>query len=741
LKNLELWAGAECTVNRVGNDFISQLHETGHYFRDDDVSLFGEIGASAVRFPVLWELSSADQSKQWHWSDERLGALRRANIRPIIGLVHHGSGPAHTSLLSDDFGPGLAAHALAVAERYSWVEEWTPVNEPLTTARFSALYGHWYPHARDERSFWTALLNQIDAVRLSMRAIRSVIPHARLVQTEDLGRTYSTPPLAEQATFDNTRRWSGWDLLCGRVQEEHELWGRLCTLGLEDRLRVIADDPCPPDIIGINHYLTSDRFLDHRLSLYPEQCHGSNGSQAYADVEAIRVLSPPPQAFSGAIREAWERYKTPIALTEVHNGCTREEQLRWMLQAWDAATSSLADGIEVVAVTAWAVFGNQGWNTLLTGRGKYEEGAFDVRGGTPRPTALARLLKALGGPREAPAAALGDGWWSRDIRFHYPVVRRLRTMAEPVMPARPHRLAPILIVGATGTLGQALAAACHHRNLPFELTNRSQLDVQDQRSIEKAIEHYQPSAVINASGWVRVDEAEDDPQVCFQVNADGAGRLAATCAAAGLPSISFSSDLVFDGSQREYVESDQTAPLNVYGRSKCRMEETIAALSGRHLVVRTAAFFSPADEFNFARHVVQALARGEHFCASNDQAISPTYVPDLCNAVLDLVIDEEAGVWHLSNRSTLSWADFARMVAVQCGLDAGLVRDVSGDALRWRARRPAQCGLASERGGILPSLEDAVARFARNLPAFTEAAPNQDQRPPQQPTGRSARVA
>src|SRR6185369_7451583 len=128
--------------------------------------------------------------------------LSRYGIRPIAGLVHHGSGPAYTSLLDPGFAPGLAAHAAAAARRYPWISEWTPVNEPLTTARFSALYGLWYPHARDERLFWTALVNQIEGVQLAMAEIRKVIPRARLVQTEDLGRTWATARMAQQAAFD-----------------------------------------------------------------------------------------------------------------------------------------------------------------------------------------------------------------------------------------------------------------------------------------------------------------------------------------------------------------------------------------------------------------------------------------------------------------------------------------------------------------------------------------------------------
>ena len=106
----------------------------------------------------------------------KLAELRRLDLRPILGLVHHGSGPAYTSLVEDSFAPGLAAHARATAERYPWVQDWTPVNEPLTTARFSCLYGHWYPHLLDEDACWLALLNQIDATRVVIRATEDLDP-------------------------------------------------------------------------------------------------------------------------------------------------------------------------------------------------------------------------------------------------------------------------------------------------------------------------------------------------------------------------------------------------------------------------------------------------------------------------------------------------------------------------------------------------------------------------------------
>src|SRR3954453_5291239 len=162
-RRLELWGGVECPRNRVGDRTFDQLDRTGHADRLEDLDLIAGIGVRAVRYPVLWERVAptglADAA--WSWADERLGRLRDLGVRPIVGLLHHGSGPAYTSLLDPDFPEQLATFAMAVARRYPWVRDYTPVNEPLTTARFSGLYGHWYPHRCTDHDFVTALLNQL----------------------------------------------------------------------------------------------------------------------------------------------------------------------------------------------------------------------------------------------------------------------------------------------------------------------------------------------------------------------------------------------------------------------------------------------------------------------------------------------------------------------------------------------------------------------------------------------------
>jgi dTDP-4-dehydrorhamnose reductase len=285
----------------------------------------------------------------------------------------------------------------------------------------------------------------------------------------------------------------------------------------------------------------------------------------------------------------------------------------------------------------------------------------------------------------------------------------------------PTAVRPLLIAGGSGTLGTALAAACRHRGISHVVTRRSQLDLASLDSICIALDEHRPWAVINAAGWVRVDEAEQQPDTCMAVNAEGAAALSKACADRDVATVSFSSDLVFDGLKTgSYLESDQPKPLNTYGHSKLAAERMICGLPGSHLIVRTAAFFSASDPYNFAIQSMRAFARGEIIDATG-HVVSPTYVPHLCDAVLDLLIDGEVGTWHLTNGEAISWADFAGRLAERFDFPRSLVRRISASP-SWKAARPAQSALASERGQILPSFDRAIGDFAAKLKLHVEEA-------------------
>ncbi len=722
---LQLWAGPECTVNRVGDRYSDQLARSGFAQRLEDIDRLAQLGIRALRFPLLWERIAPvpGAAPDWSWSDARIERLRQHGIAVIAGLLHHGSGPRHTHLLDPQFPAQLAAFARAAAQRYPDITAWTPVNEPLTTARFSALYGLWFPHHRDNRSLVRALLHQVQGTVQAMAAIREVIPQARLVQTEDLGlATAATPAMQAQADFENLRRWLSLDLLAGRVDPAHGLWDWLRRHGAqEDELRALVDTPCAPDLVGVNSYVTSERFLDDRLWLYPAHLHGGNGRQRYVDIETARVQGRQIGGFEARLREAWDRYRLPLAITEVHLGCTREEQMRWLHQAWQTAKAVRAQGLDLRAVTVWAAFGTYDWNSLVTREdGHYEPGLWDVSCDPPRPTALARLASQLGrqgqpDPAEGPLLE-GPGWWQRALRLAYPCHGDVQS--HPVCGQ------PLLIAGASGTLGRAYARLCQQRGLPYHLLSRQEMDIADPASVEAALARWRPWAVVNAAGFVRVDEAEHDPRH-WRENVIGPRVLAAACARAGVRLLGFSSDLVFDGAvARPYLESDTPRPLNAYGRGKLEAERQMLACAPQALVARTAAFFGPWDVHNFVTRTLDTLRRGGTVHAPDDQWVSPTYVPDLVHATLDLLIDGAQGLWHLANRGEVSWMQLARMAAEADGLDPDRVQVLDGnrrtrDAQRVCAPRPRYSALASERGRLMPGLDDGLRRYLRER----EAAP------------------
>jgi dTDP-4-dehydrorhamnose reductase len=190
--------------------------------------------------------------------------------------------------------------------------------------------------------------------------------------------------------------------------------------------------------------------------------------------------------------------------------------------------------------------------------------------------------------------------------------------------------------------------------------------------------------------------------------------LAKACAMHGIPLVTFSSDLVFDGKLgRSYVEPDQPAPANAYGRSKAEAETRLLAIDADALIIRTSAFFGPWDRYNFLYDSIERLKRGEDVVACDKTIVSPTYVPDLVHAALDLLLDEEKGIWHLTNQGAVSWHDLAREAADMAKVDAGRVQVAE-------STEPADTSLTSSRGLLLRPLDQALGDFVEHSETLRE---------------------
>jgi dTDP-4-dehydrorhamnose reductase len=531
-----VWGGIECTHNRVSDRWFDQLDQTGHTERIDDLDRVAALGITTLRYPVLWERVVSDgdlRHADWSWTDARLARLRDLGVRPIVGLLHHGNGPAGTDLLDPGFPSAFAAFAHAVALRYPDVDTYMPINEPLTTARFCGLYGFWYPHRRDLRAFARILMHQIQATKLAIEQIRRVRPGATFVQNEDLGTTHSTPLLAYEAAFQNHRRWLTFDLLCGRVDDEHPLRPMLEESGIgAGELDALVASPMTPDVIGIDHYVTSERYLDESLDRYPDGYHSGNGIHRYADVEAVRSRVHELDGVQRLLARAWGRYRLPIAVTEAHLASTRDEQIRWLVEMWDAAGSLKRTGVDVRAITVWSLFGAYGWNTLVTTEGgTYENGAFDVSGNEPRRTAVASAIESLArsGDYRHPVLAT-SGWWRRADRIVY---------GDPASGAAAHppessSETPVFALLTTpGAIADAIVVAARQRGLAYE-----RIDIADPAAdIRETLEELGPWAIVDAVGVGR-----------RRLAVASSMHTAAASAAArhGLPFVMFSSFEVFD---------------------------------------------------------------------------------------------------------------------------------------------------------------------------------------------------
>lgn len=435
--------------------------------------------------------------------------------------------------------------------------------------------------------------------------------------------------------------------------------------------------------MGWNYYLTSERFLDSCLDRHPEWTHGGNGRHSYADVEAVRAGER--QGLETLLREAAERYAQPMFLSEVHLGCTREEQLRWLDEVWRSVGSI---PVPLKAITVWALLGSFEWNSLVTRcTGHYEPGAFDVRSHPPRDTALAgwiRKRNGQAGVSEAPCLE-DPGWWRQGARLCG---------------------RPLLVIGPRTALGQAILRACQRRGLsavPF---------LGDFAGLPTCLGQFRPWAVVNAHQYKCLELAEADRPGCEQAHVGLARTLGELAAEHHLALLSFSSNQVFDGrTRRPYCESDQTGALSVFGQTLNRAEQTLQELHPRTLLVRTSCLLDPYHQEDLLVRLLSGLTSGQKVRACAGNVVSPTLTSQLVDAALDLLVDGESGLWHLANRGQISWLELARQTARLAHLPEGQIQPATAEELGWRAPRPLFSALTSERADLLPDLDEALRAF------------------------------
>ena len=243
--------------------------------------------------------------------------------------------------------------------------------------------------------------------------------------------------------------------------------------------------------------------------------------------------------------------------------------------------------------------------------------------------------------------------------------------------------------------------------------DHERLNITDPDALEAIIADRGPDVVFNCAAYNAVDGAEADAATAFAVNGSGPGNVAAACRRHGASLVHFSTNFVFDGAGAEpYVESDEPAPLSVYGRSKLAGERAVLEAGSDVLVIRTAAVFGTTTGRSFPERIVDRGRAGERLRVVSDQTVNPTYARDLAAASVELAGRGFAGIVHAVAEGCCGWDEFARAALAEAGVDA-TVESVRSAEFPSAARRPANGCLATLRHHALRPWQAAVRDWAR----------------------------
>lgn len=263
----------------------------------------------------------------------------------------------------------------------------------------------------------------------------------------------------------------------------------------------------------------------------------------------------------------------------------------------------------------------------------------------------------------------------------------------------------VLVTGANGQLGTDLCKALRDLEL-IPLTHKD-IEITDMSSVKHTFGKYKPDIIINTAAYVRVDDCEDEKDKAFRANALGVRNVAVVAQELEAKLIHISTDYVFGGDQpstiksstiqpvpkspRPYTEFDTPIPLSIYGRSKLAGENLVRHFCLRHFIIRSSALFGIAGSSgkggNFVETILELGKERDELTVVGDQVFSPSYTKDLAKKIVQIISTEYYGIFHITNRGSCSWHEFAEEILKQAGLKTPVI-PISSDQYPQKARRP-----------------------------------------------------
>ncbi|MGI4806023.1 MAG: SDR family oxidoreductase, partial [Janthinobacterium lividum] len=406
------------------------------------------------------------------------------------------------------------------------------------------------------------------------------------------------------------------------------------------------------------------------------------------------------------IREAWQRFGLPIAITECHIHCSREEQMRWFNDMWLTLNQLKTEGIDVRALTAWALLGTFGWNQLVTKPGgMYESGVFDLKSGKPQPTAIALMMQKLSANNAYEHPVLkANGWWKQEKRIAYP---------DPTVFIHENKKSisktqPVLIVGNFEMVGTGFSKICEERNIHAVQLNNSDLDLNNPKTISHIIQKYNPWAIINTADFSSLEKSEEH----LKINAEITVLLAETCKKHQIKLLTFSSETVFDINKKTaYIENDFALRINISSQNTVAFEEIVLKANPNSLIIRTGICFSCWENTSLVSTIFNQLKEAQPIIVARDQVFSLTYIPDLVQESLNMLLDDESGIFYVANNGVTTTAALAHKIAKMAWLDGSLIDKTPAKPLKKSVSLTQNMTLQSEKGIKLPNFESALQHY------------------------------
>ena len=276
-----------------------------------------------------------------------------------------------------------------------------------------------------------------------------------------------------------------------------------------------------------------------------------------------------------------------------------------------------------------------------------------------------------------------------------------------------------LITGASGQLGYDVKLELLNRGYYDILSpSSSAMDLRNKDSVRDTILDYKPDIVFHCAAYTAVDKAEDERELCSDVNINGTKYIVDACSEVGAKLIFISTDYVFDGSKDGfYLEDDKVSPVNYYGKTKWLAEENVRGYDN-HIITRISWVFG-INGNNFVKTMLKLSDTRDEISVVSDQIGSPTYTKDLSKVLVDMALSDKKGTYHVTNDGTCSWYEFAKYIFESNNIDIVVnpikTSDYPTKAKRQHNSRMSKEKLMNDGFSMLPDWKDAVDRYNKEL--------------------------